>query len=325
MITQRQLSILNAIVEDYVDLGQPIGSKALIDRHHLDVSPATIRNEMKQLEDLNFLEKTHSSSGRSPSEEGFRLYVNQLLKQTSRQNKNKIQRLNQLLIENHYDISSALSYFANELSMKSHYATLVVRPKHSEEMINNVHLIKANDSIMILVIIYNSGHVEHFHLNSSLELSSDRLIAISNFISNNNLEMSAKLSNKINSFASSNEEKQFINDIVKMINSHISKQSNSIFLGGKVKLIDALNESNVSSIQPILQYLESERITELLQTITTNDINVKIGKEIDESLSDISIVTSQYHFDNSLKGQIAVIGPTAMRYQNVIQLLNQIW
>ncbi|MGV3096905.1 DeoR family transcriptional regulator, partial [Staphylococcus borealis] len=72
MITQRQLSILNAIVEDYVDLGQPIGSKALIDRHHLDVSPATIRNEMKQLEDLNFLEKTHSSSGRSPSEEGFR-------------------------------------------------------------------------------------------------------------------------------------------------------------------------------------------------------------------------------------------------------------
>ncbi len=325
MITQRQLSILNAIVEDYVDLGQPIGSKALIDRHHLDVSPATIRNEMKQLEDLNFLEKTHSSSGRSPSEEGFRLYVDQLLKQTSRQNKNKIQRLNQLLIENHYDISSALSYFANELSMKSHYATLVVRPKHSEEMINIVHLIKANDSIMILVIIYNSGHVEHFHLNSSLELSSDRLIAISNFISNNNLEMSAKLSNKINSFASSNEEKQFINDIVKMINSHISKQSNSIFLGGKVKLIDALNESNVSSIQPILQYLESERITELLQTITTNDINVKIGKEIDESLSDISIVTSQYHFDNSLKGQIAVIGPTAMRYQNVIQLLNQIW
>lgn len=121
------------------------------------------------------------------------------------------------------------------------------------------------------------------------------------------------------------KKNQFINDIVKMINSHISKQSNSIFLGGKVKLIDALNESNVSSIQPILQYLESERITELLQTISTNDINVKIGKEIDESLSDISIVTSQYHFDNSLKGQIAVIGPTAMRYQNVIQLLNQIW
>lgn len=69
-----------------------------------------------------------------------------------------------------------------------------------------------------------------------------------------------------------------------MINSHISKQSNSIFLGGKVKLIDALNESNVSSIQPILQYLESERITELLQTISTNDINVKIEKRLMKAL-----------------------------------------
>ena len=125
MITNRQLSILNAIVEDYVDLGQPIGSKTLIDRHNLNVSPATIRNEMKYLEELNFLEKIHSSSGRAPSEQGFRLYVNQLLKQTSHQKQNKVQRLNQLLIENHYDISSALSYFADELSIKSQYATLL--------------------------------------------------------------------------------------------------------------------------------------------------------------------------------------------------------
>ena len=94
MITNRQLSILNAIVEDYVDLGQPIGSKTLIDRHNLNVSPATIRNEMKYLEELNFLEKIHSSSGRAPSEQGFRLYVNQLLKQTSHQKQNKVQRLN---------------------------------------------------------------------------------------------------------------------------------------------------------------------------------------------------------------------------------------
>lgn len=325
MITERQLSILNAIVEDYVDLGQPIGSKTLIDRHRLDVSPATIRNEMKQLEELNFLEKTHSSSGRSPSEEGFRLYVNQLLKQTSHQNQIKIQRLNQLLIENHYDISSALSYFANELSMKSHYATLVVRPDPNKDNISNVHLIRVNDSIIVLVIIYNSGYVEHLHFNPSISIDTYRLNAISNFINENNFNMTWNHINKIKMFATSIDEEQFIVDIFNFIKSHIRKQSNSIFMGGKVKLIDALNESNVSSIQPILQYIESEKITDLLETITTSDINVRIGKEIDESLSDISIVTSQYHFDDSLKGQIAVIGPTAMHYQNVIQLLNQIW
>ncbi|EOM1883536.1 HrcA family transcriptional regulator [Staphylococcus aureus] len=263
MITDRQLSILNAIVEDYVDFGQPVGSKTLIERHNLNVSPATIRNEMKQLEDLNYIEKTHSSSGRSPSQLGFRYYVNRLLEQTSHQKTNKLRRLNQLLVENQYDVSSALTYFADELSNISQYTTLVVHPNHKQD--------------------------------------------------------------DIVSFVQSEQEEIFINKLLNTMNNHISNQSNSIYMGGKVKLIDALNESNVSSIQRILQYIESNRIAELLQDISSPNINVKIGNEIDDSLSDISIVTSQYHFDETLKGQIAVIGPTAMHYQNVIQLLNRIW
>ena len=325
MITDRQLSILNAIVEDYVDYGQPIGSKTLIDRHNLNVSPATIRNEMKQLEDMNFIEKVHTSSGRSPSELGFRYYVNQLLEQTSHQNSNKIQRLNQLMVENHYDTSSALSYFANELSMMSQYATLVVRPNHNQDIINNIHLIRANTHLVIMVIVFSSGHVENVHLTSELPLTNDELNKISNFLSQQYDEIVKGQIGEIDRFAQDQNEAHFIKQLIKMMNLHISNQSNSIYMGGKVKLIDALNESNVSSIQPILQYIESNRIVELLDDISTSHINVKIGKEIDENLSDISIVTTQYHFDEKLKGQIAVIGPTAMHYQNVIQLLNQIW
>ncbi|MCJ1785891.1 heat-inducible transcriptional repressor HrcA [Staphylococcus warneri] len=325
MITDRQLSILNAIVEDYVDYGQPIGSKTLIDRHNLNVSPATIRNEMKQLEDMNFIEKVHTSSGRSPSELGFRYYVNQLLEQTSHQNSNKIQRLNQLMVENHYDTSSALSYFANELSMMSQYATLVVRPNPNQDIINNIHLIRANTHLVIMVIVFSSGHVENVHLTSELPLTNDELNKISNFLSQQYDELVKGQIEEIDRFAQDQNEAHFIKQLIKMMNLHISNQSNSIYMGGKVKLIDALNESNVSSIQPILQYIESNRIVELLDDISTSHINVKIGKEIDENLSDISIVTTQYHFDEKLKGQIAVIGPTAMHYQNVIQLLNQIW
>ncbi|MGD3154811.1 heat-inducible transcriptional repressor HrcA [Staphylococcus warneri] len=325
MITDRQLSILNAIVEDYVDYGQPIGSKTLIDRHNLNVSPATIRNEMKQLEDMNFIEKVHTSSGRSPSELGFRYYVNQLLEQTSHQNSNKIQRLNQLMVENHYDTSSALSYFANELSMMSQYATLVVRPNHNQDIINNIHLIRANTHLVIMVIVFSSGHVENVHLTSELPLTNDELNKISNFLSQQYDEIVKGQIDEIDRFAQDQNEAHFIKQLIKMMNLHISNQSNSIYMGGKVKLIDALNESNVSSIQPILQYIESNRIVDLLDDISTSHINVKIGKEIDENLSDISIVTTQYHFDEKLKGQIAVIGPTAMHYQNVIQLLNQIW
>ncbi|MGX0480520.1 heat-inducible transcriptional repressor [Staphylococcus pasteuri] len=325
MITDRQLSILNAIVEDYVDYGQPIGSKTLIDRHDLNVSPATIRNEMKQLEDMDFIEKVHTSSGRSPSELGFRYYVNQLLEQTSHQNSNKIQRLNQLMIENHYDTSSALTYFAIELSMMSQYATLVVRPNHNQDIINNIHLIRANNHLIIMILVFSSGYVENVHLTSELPLTNDELNKISNFLSNQYNKLIKGQIDEIERFAQTQNEAQFIKELVKMMNLHISNQSNSIYMGGKVKLIDALNESNVSSIQPILQYIESNRIIELLDDISNSQINVKIGKEIDENLSDISIVSTQYHFDEKLKGQIAVIGPTAMHYQNVIQLLNRIW
>lgn len=325
MITERQLSILNAIVEDYVDFGQPIGSKTLIHRHNLEVSPATIRNEMKQLEDMNFIEKTHTSSGRTPSELGFRYYVNRLLEQTSHQNQNKIQRLNQLLIENHYDISTALTYFANELSMKSQYATLVVRPNHNQDIINNIHLIQANSHLVILVMVFSSGHVENIPVVTQIQLNHLNLNRIANFLTVHFNKHNQDMQHEIKSFVNSSDEQELVNEMIELINIHINNQSNSIYMGGKVKLIDALNETNVSSIQPILQYIESNRITELLDDISTSQINVRIGKEIDESLSDISIVTSQYHVDESLKGQIAVIGPTAMHYQNVIQLLNQIW
>ena len=326
MITDRQLSILNAIVEDYVDFGQPIGSKTLIENHHLDISPATIRNEMKFLEDLNFIEKTHTSSGRIPSEEGFRFYVNQLLEDTSHQTFKKEQRFHQLLIENHYDISSALSYFANELSTESQYATLVIRPNHKLDVLNKVHLIQANPLLVILIMIFSSGHVENVHIATKDKLSSARLVQISSFISDYfNRQRTFNLMAELNRFSQSDSEKNFIIKVITMMRQHIHKQSNSIYMGGKVKLINALNETNVSSIQPILQYIESNRIMELLDDFANSQVDVKIGKEIDANLSDISIIASDYHFDDSLKGQIAVIGPTAMHYQNVIQLLSRIW
>ncbi|PTK88133.1 heat-inducible transcriptional repressor HrcA [Staphylococcus gallinarum] len=326
MISDRQLSILNAIVEDYVDLGHPIGSKTLIERHKLNVSPATIRNEMKYLEDLQLIEKTHSSSGRSPSEVGIRYYVNQLLQQTSHQQQTKIQRLNELLVSNHYDISSALSAFADELSVASQYTTLVMRPNHKKDIINNIHLIRANDYLIIMVVVFTSGHVEHLHLASQVPLTNDELTKISNFVSEKYQEWNkAEFENELNSFVKTTLEKEFIKDMLNTIEVHFYDQSNGIFMGGKVKLIDALNESNVSSIQPILQYIESNKIAQLLDDMTNASINVRIGHEIESSLSDISIVTSEYHIDDRLKGKIAVIGPTAMNYQNVIRLLNTIW
>ena len=177
-----------------------------------------------------------------------------------------------------------------------------------------------------MVVVFTSGHVEHLHLASQVPLTNDELTKISNFVSEKYQEWNkTEFENELNSFVKTTLEKEFIKDMLNTIEVHFDDQSNGIFMGGKVKLIDALNESNVSSIQPILQYIESNKIAQLLDDMTNASINVRIGHEIESSLSDISIVTSEYHIDDRLKGKIAVIGPTAMNYQNVIRLLNTIW
>lgn len=144
------------------------------------MSPATIRNEMKQLEEMHFIEKTHTSS------EGFHLNqgldIMSIAFRTNISSKSKqIQRLNQLLIENHYDSSTALSNFAHELSMKSQYATLVVRPNHKQDVINDIHLIRANNHLIILVMVFSSGHVENIHFVSHAQLNNINLNKIANF------------------------------------------------------------------------------------------------------------------------------------------------
>ncbi|MCD8914995.1 heat-inducible transcriptional repressor HrcA [Staphylococcus simulans] len=319
MITDRQLSILNAIVEDYVDYGLPVGSKTIIERHNVNVSPATIRNEMKQLESIGLVEKSHASSGRSPSMKGFRYYVDQLLENTSPLKESHNQRLNKLLMEYNFNLSAALSVYANELSLFTQYTTLVMKPNQSKDLISDVHLFNATANLVIMVIVFETGDVEHIQLAIDEKISKSRLIQIANYIKEiyNNKGFEDKTFEQSNDIST-------VHQLTDLLYQRVNDSQNDIYLGGKSNLIDTLNEQNVNSIQQILQYLESNKILKLFEEGNHSGIDVKIGQEIDNGLEDISIVMSDYHIDEHLKGHIAVIGPTAMRYQNVIQLLYKI-
>lgn len=322
MITNRQQSILNAIVEDYVDYGLPIGSKTVIERHQVNVSPATIRNEMKLLEDMGLIEKVHASSGRSPSIKGFRYYVDQLLENTSPRTEYNNQRLNKILADNNYNLSNALSVYANELSMSTKYTTLIMKPNQSKDLITDIHLFNTVAHLVIMIIVFESGNVEHLQLAVPEKISKNRLVQIANYIKSIfNADEKSDFSDE--TFRHSNDY-LIINQLIELLNQRLNDSTTDIFFGGKANLIDTLNEQNVNSIQQILQYLESNKILKLFEDDNQSGIDVKIGQEIDNGLEDISIILSDYHIDNHLKGHVAVIGPTAMRYQNVIQLLYKV-
>lgn len=326
MITKRQLSILNAIVEDYVELGQPIGSNTIIQRHNVNVSPATIRNDMKLLESKELIVKTHTSSGRIPSEAGFRLYANRLLKQPMKDNKQNNININEMYLKHHFDISSTLDNFAEDFSNQSHYTTLVVGPDYSKVAILDIKLMKVHDYHLIIVLIYETGHVKHLHLSSQTPISSSSVVKLSNFLSlhcvsivNRTMDIQLQSLDGL-----SKSEVTFLNQLIDLIHREVASESSRIYLGGKHQLIERLNETNVSAIQTILKYIESNQITDLLDEMVDSSISIKIGHEIEQDVENIAILTRRYEIDHALNGYVAVIGPTAMHYQNVIQLLSRI-
>ncbi|MDT0670883.1 heat-inducible transcriptional repressor HrcA [Staphylococcus chromogenes] len=326
MITKRQLSILNAIVEDYVELGQPIGSNTIIQRHNVNVSPATIRNDMKLLESKELIVKTHTSSGRIPSEAGFRLYANRLLKQPMKDNKQNNININEMYLKHHFDISSTLDNFAEDFSNQSHYTTLVVGPDHSKVAILDIKLMKVHDHHLIIVLIYETGHVKHLHLSSQTPISSSSVVKLSNFLSlhcvsivNRTMDIQLQSLDGL-----SKSEVTLLNQLIDLIHREVASESSRIYLGGKHQLIERLNETNVSAIQTILKYIESNQITDLLDEMVDSSISIKIGQEIEQDVENIAILTRRYEIDHALNGYVAVIGPTAMHYQNVIQLLSRI-
>ncbi|NHM75832.1 heat-inducible transcription repressor HrcA [Staphylococcus sp. 11007852] len=326
MITKRQLSILNAIVEDYVELGQPIGSNTILQRHDVNVSPATIRNEMKLLETKYLIEKTHSSSGRIPSEAGFRLYANRLLNEPIEANKQNYISMYDMYTKHHFDISSTLNHFAKVFSNQSHYTTLVVGPDHSKVALLDIKLLKVHDHHLVIVLIYETGHIKQLHLSSSQPISQSSVIRMSNYVS----EQARSNINQtfhpqyLDAHDFSSDEYDILFKVYQLIHQQLSSESARIYLGGKHQLIDALNEHNVAAIQPILKYIESNQITALIDDNLDSAINIKIGRDIEKNINDIAILTRRYHIDHGLNGYVAVIGPTAMHYQNVIQLLSRI-
>ncbi|WP_372427002.1 heat-inducible transcriptional repressor HrcA [Mammaliicoccus sciuri] len=322
MITERQLQILNVIVEDYVELGQPIGSKSIIERHQLPISPATVRNEMKQLEDLNLLEKTHTSSGRIPSEQGIKYYVNQLLESKS-QSKKGLNWFEHFQDKNQYDVNAMLKWLALEISNRSHYTTVVLGPNKFSRFIFEIHFVRVSPTHLMGVIVFTDGYVEKVHIQIHESLNQLQIEKFMNYLNQyfkqNTLTTMIKT---LESLSLSFIDQEFINNFKQALLTQINDHNEEMFLGGKMYLIDALDVTNVSMIQSILKYLESERIAQFLNETSNDSISVKIGQEINKDLHGISIISTNYEISGDITGHLAVIGPTAMHYNKVIQLLN---
>lgn len=327
---ERQEELLKIIVETYIQTFKPVGSKSLVD--HFNVSSATIRNDMALLEDLNLLEKEHLSSGRIPSEAGYKYYVNNLMKPKDITGEDVL-KLQTILNNNNLVVSDAIQKCMEIISDITHYTSVVIGPSVESSTLQQISIIAleddeddgSSDRRVVAVLVTNQGVVENKQVNISRDINLKELIKTSEIINKAlvgtplskvserlELEIKPRIKDVINRYE---EVCNFFSSAFR----DFTIDNSDIVFGGKTNILDYKEYDTPDKVKEMIAKLEN---TELVKNIQTNDsdINVYIGEET-EFDPDVTIIKTHYKVGKD-EGTLAIIGPKRMEYDKVFTLLN---
>lgn len=322
MLSERRKELLKLIVEEYIKTANPVGSSLLCDK--LNCSSATIRNEMASLEDMGYLEKTHTSSGRVPSEIGYRYYVDNLM-EPKKMTGEEVLKLQTIFDNKGLVLSDVITRSMEIISEITNCTSLVLGASSAENKLKEVETIPFSDSKVIAIVITDKGHVEHKELNVG-KVSPNEVKKVVELI--NKLlvgtpldEVSAKLEFEIKpiigNYVKSHEAlyQAFYNAF-----NEFSYKSH-MHMAGRTKLLDYREFDSVAKVKEILNKFDDENMVKKIEA-DCNDINVYIGHENNFD-DDVSVIKTKYDI-NGEEGTIAIVGPKRMDYEKVVSLLNYI-
>ncbi len=329
MIPDRSLEVLRAIVQDYIQTKEPVGSKSLVERHHFGVSSATIRNEMAMLEEEELIHAPHTSAGRVPTDKGYRLFVDRLgeVKPLSTSEKAAISNF----MVGSADLDETLGRTVRLLSQLTNQVAMVQYPTLGRARIRNIELIPAADTRVLLILITDSGRIQQ-HVIELVELLDVQLIGEIRFKLNELLagsglsDVSKKLIDFDSSFASSSRAQ--VSLITESLLDQVdANRQEKIILAGTANLARR-EEDFPGSISPVLEAIEEQVV--LLKLITEmqaeqHGVSLRIGREnAFEGLSNASVVVSGYENQGSEIAKLGVIGPTRMDYSSNISAVRAV-
>lgn len=324
----RQEQLLKEIVETYIQTFKPVSSKSLVDT--FNCSSATIRNDMSTLENLELLEKEHTSSGRIPSEKGYKYYVNNLMRPKEMTGEDVL-KLQTILSNNNLVVTDAVAKCMEIISDITHYTSVVIGPSKSSNTLKNISIIPLDNGDdfherrVVAVLVTNHGHVENKQVNISDKINLRELIKTSELINkalvgtpldkvNERLELEIKP--RIKEIVERYEE---VCDFFSNAFQDFTMNNSDVFFSGKTNILDLPEYSEPNKIKDIIAKLED---VELVKRIETGDdeISIYIGEET-EFDPDVTIVKTHYSVGND-EGTLAIIGPKRMEYDRVVTLLN---
>lgn len=320
MLTKRQEDILKLIVDQYVKLAKPVGSNILSKK--LKCSSATIRNEMANLENMGLLEKTHTSSGRVPSEKGYRYYVDNLM-ELKKMNAEDMLKLQIVFHNQQLALSDVITKSLQVISDMTNYTTVVLGSTSHENLLKQIEVVPIDDVSMIVIIVTDKGHVEHksIKLNDvSLDEVKKIVGLINNLISGTPIdEVSTKLEYEIKPIIGKyvKQHEQLYNAFYHVFTDFTNGEVNVV---GKNKFLEQPEFSNLDKIKKVFNKLEDRETLRKIEEDDDNNIKVYIGKEsnIDD---DVTVIKTKFKTEND-EGTIAIIGPKRMEYDRVVSMLD---
>jgi heat-inducible transcriptional repressor len=327
MISSRQKLILKAIIEAYVKDAQPVGSKLLTQMPYLNFSSATLRYDMAQLEETGYLEKTHTSSGRVPSEKGYRYYVEHLITRDAGVVES-FPLIDEIFIKHKLGREQAIEEAIHLLSELTNYTALAVGPAGQMNTIKKIDFIPLAEAEAVILMVTDQGHVQHQTIQIPDEMSSEQLKEViktlDDLLRNRSIDEASQILQQ--AFAKK-EIESFIEYQTQLVNSFIHAFSkfaqDNFYLSGVTNVFDQPEFHNAKHIKNFVDMLDRRELVKLIGS--PDGLDIRFGSDLSLfPMDNCTVISIPYHINETEHGTIAVVGPTRMEYNKVIPLLEYI-
>lgn len=331
-LDERKLKILQAIIRTYLDTGEPVGSRTISKYTDLNLSSATIRNEMSDLEELGYILQPHTSAGRIPSDKGYRLYVDTMLDARE----SEVQSLKEELEEKAEKIDEVLKKVAKYLAANTNYATMVSGPRYQTKKVKFIQITSVDREHLLAVIVLDNNVVKNQMIRVGEPVSQEMVVKL-NFILNTTLNGLDVLEINLAVIQGLKEQlgehTQVVDSVIEVIGRTLVEEDDlEVYTSGATNILKYPELSDKTKAAEILGAFEEKKILhnwlglpDRSQTGESHDIQVYIGDETQmDTMKDCSMVTATYQIQEGVYGKIGIVGPKRMDYDKVVGTLNSL-
>ncbi len=327
LLDDRKVKILDAIIRNYLATGEPVGSRTISKYTDLNLSSATIRNEMADLEELGYIVQPHTSAGRIPSDKGYRFYVDHLMKEKDRE----VSEMKEFVIEKTQKMEQVLKQVAKMLATNTNYATMISAPAYHNK-VKFIQLSSVSAHQVLAVVVMNSNIVKNHMIDIEEELDNETLLKL-NILLNTALNGLALQEINLATIAKLKEQagihSQVVSDVMDALAQALNEQEDlQIYTSGATNILkypELTTSDNATNL--LSAFEEKDELISLVnetlaETSSETGIQVYIGNETPiQTMKDCSVVTATYELGEGVKGTIGIIGPKRMDYENVMDNL----